>query len=122
MTSKDVSLIDMETGKELKLLSGSINEISFLDQDIPPINVHNTYSFQCDVKLSGDIRKLFEGNPAWKTARRLADELNDLVEEYHAPGTPRRERRAIQREFDKVFRIFRKHCQTNMIDFKFVRT
>lgn len=117
-----ITIINKESGQELELLPDSINEISFLDKDIPPINVHNTYSFQCDVKLSGDIRKLFEENLAWKTACRLADKLNDLVEEYHAPGTPRRERRAIQREFDKIFRIFRKHCQTYMIDFKYTRT
>lgn len=39
----------------------------------------------------------------------------------HAPGNPRNERRAIKREFDKVFRIFQKHCYAYNIDFMFER-
>ena len=48
-------------------------------------------------------------------------ESPEAISNIFAPGTPRRERRAIKREFDKIFKIFRKHCQVYKIDFKFVR-
>ena len=123
METSKVFLRNIETGEELEILPGTV-EMSWTDQDSHPINICNSYYFECSVKLplmNQAAKDLFFDSPGWKTACRLADKLNDLIEEYHAPGTPRRERRAIKREFDKIFRIFRKHCKECKIDFKFVR-
>lgn len=89
-----------------------------------PVTVNNSYKFECSFKdssMASSIKDLVDNIPGYKTARRLADELNNLIEEYHAPGNPRSERRAIKREFDKVFRIFQKHCYAYNIDFMFER-
>jgi len=94
-------------------LSGAFNE---------PVSVCNSYKFECSFKGPAlNIQDLWNDIPEYRNACRLADRLNDLIEEYHAPGTPRSERRAIKREFDKVFRIFRKHCYAYNIDFGFER-
>lgn len=37
----------------------------------------------------------------------------------HAPGNTRKVRRAVQRQFDKTFKIFRKHCQDCNIQYSF---
>ena len=53
------------------------------------------------------------------TACDIADTLNDLIEEYHAPGNTRRERRAIKHEFNKVLRIFQKYCIKHNFSYTF---
>lgn len=113
----------METGEEVDILPGT-TQISWTDTDSHPVNICNSYYFECsfdDSSYTEIVKELIKESPEYKTACRLTDELNNLIEEYHAPGTPRRERRAIKREFDKIFKIFRKHCQVYRIDFKFVR-
>ncbi|TGY77874.1 hypothetical protein [Lepagella muris] len=123
METSKVFLRDMNTGEELEILPGTV-EVSWTDKDTHPIDIHHSYKFECSVNLplmNEVAKELFFGSPGYKTACRLADELNDLIEEYHAPGTPRRERRAIRREFVKIYRIFRKHCKECKINFKFVR-
>lgn len=67
------------------------------------INIRNSFKFGYEPGSQQNERVL--NNAYW-----LADRLNDLVEEYHAPGTPRRERRLIEREFKRVLTIFRKYC------------
>ncbi len=114
---------NMEPGEETEIINGT-TKMECCDNDASPVNICNSYYFECNVKLplmNQAAKDLFFGSPAWKTACRLADKLNGLIEEYHAPGTIRKERRVIQREFDKTFHIFKKHCKTYMIDFKFVR-
>lgn len=118
-------IIDEATNKatELNVCSGSFSPT--LESAInEPVTIHNSYKFECNFKdssIASGIKDLVDNIPGYKTAQRLTDELNDLIEEYHAPGTPRSERRAIKREFDKVFRIFRKHCYSYNIDFRFER-
>lgn len=121
-----INMIDPTTGKIIELGPAKTvvwNHVSFENSEQEaPINIRNSFKFECEVKVeSATVKKLCEGTQSWKDACCLTDTLNDLIEEFHAPGTPRRERRAIQREFDKVFRAFRKHCQTYNIDFKFER-
>lgn len=121
-------MIDPTTDKQIESIPPSWiawDHVSFESaSEEAPVNVQNSYKFECsfkDVDTTG-IKELLESNQSYKDAYRLTDALNDLIEEYYAPGTPRRERRAIKREFDKVFRIFQKHCKTHGIDYKFVRT
>lgn len=128
MTNPEFFLINKETGEKVKLSGVTTSYFSSeedkKEEDGYKVNIHNSYNFECDLKIDScddETRELLFGNAAWKTACRLADHLNDLIEEYHAPGTPRRERRAIKREFDKIFRIYQKHCQTYNIGFKFVK-
>ena len=123
MTNPKIFFINKETGEKVELSGVTTSSLSS-EEDGYKVNIHNSYNFECDLKidsLDDETRELLFGNAAWKTACRLADQLNDLIEDYHALGTPRRERRAIKREFDKIFRIYQKHCQTNNINFKFVR-
>ena len=121
----NITFINKETGEEIKFDPNSMSHFSYDDCDDDKIkqsiNVQNSYKFECTIKdpWSEDLKKLFEGDTRWKTACRLSDQLNDLIEEYHVPGTPRRERRAIKREFDKIFAIFRKHCQKSGIEYSF---
>lgn len=118
-------IIDEATNKatELNVCSDSFTP-TLESTSNEPVTVTNSYKFECSFKdssLASGIKKVIDDIPGYKTARRLADNLNDLIEEYHAPGTPRNERRAIKREFDKVFRIFYKHCYAYGIDFRFER-
>lgn len=99
--------------------------------NLPQITINNSYHFVCEFtepaeisvqapQLSSvDLDALYKKNPAWREATWLADKLNDLIEEYHAPGVPRKERRAIEREFDKVVHIFQKHCSKNRIKYTY---
>lgn len=129
ITRKQLKVLDTTTTGEQVALGAiptiTMNHVSFESTpEEPPVNIRNSFNFDCSFKepeFTTGIKAIFENNQSWKDACRLADTLNDLIEEFHAPGTPRRERRAIQREFDKVFRVFRKHCQTYNIDFKFER-
>lgn len=106
----DIKLIDVKTGEEI----GSVNPLSkttFLSEEDAPINIHNSYSFQCEI----DSCRI-QHTTAFRAYRRacdLADRLNDLIEEYHVPGTPRRERRAIQREFNKILKNLQNICDTH---------
>lgn len=119
-------MIDPNTGKTVNLGTPKTivwDHVSFeRSTENIPVNVCNSYKFECifeGLEFDSVVKELFMQGQSWKDACRLADRLNDLIEEYHIPNTPRRERRAIKREFDRVFQIFRKHCQTYKIDFKF---
>ena len=117
-------LRNIETGEETEIINGSV-KMECCDNETSPVNICNSYYFECEVKLplmNQAAKDLFYDSPAWKTATRLADKLNSLVEEYHAPGNTRKVRRAVQRQFDKTFKIFRDHCQECRIDFKFVQS
>lgn len=121
----NVTFINKETGEEIKFDPNSISHFSCDDYNDnlirQPVNVQNSYKFECTITdpVPEELQKLFDGDPSFKIASRLTEQLNDLIEEYHAPGTPRRERRAIKREFDKIFRIFHKHCLMHGIEYSF---
>lgn len=118
----DAYLLDQATGKKLKIHPGTV-EISWSDKLPDQIDIHHSYNFECSFKVppfTVGVKELFEESAAWRHACRLADKLNDLIEEYHAPGTPRRERRSIKREFDKTFIIFHKHCKQSCIAYRYV--
>ena len=73
--------------------------VDFSEEDneiVAPPSVKNTYSFECSIESTPELKDFLEehGKPL-KEAQRIADRLNDLIEEYHAPLAPRRERRAI---------------------------
>ena len=117
-------LRNMETGEETEIINSSV-KMECCDNETSLVNICNSYYFECEVKLplmNQAANDLFFGSPAWKTAHRLADKLNSLIEEYHAPGNTRKVRRAVQRQFDKTFKIFRNHCLECRIDFKFVQS
>lgn len=121
MNNPEIYFVNQETGEKVKL-SGVTSASLSSEGNETPVNIHNSYNFECNLKIDSldeEAKKLLFGDSAFQTARRLTDELNDLIEEYHAPGTPRRERRAIKREFDKIFRIFQKHCMLNQISYSF---
>jgi tRNA-dihydrouridine synthase len=123
MTNPEIFFINKETG-ETAQLSG-VASVSFLsEEDKAPVNICNSYNFECNLKIDSfdkEFKKLLYEDSTWKMARRLCDELNDLIEEYHAPGTPRRERRAIKRHFNKIFRIFHNHCKEYNMLYSFKR-
>lgn len=118
MTNPEIYFIDNESGEKVVLSGVATASFSYETYE-PPVNIHNSYHFECNLKMDKDARELLYGDPAWKTACQIADRLNDLIEEYHAPDTPRRERRAAQREFDRVFKIYLKHCKANDIQIGF---
>lgn len=129
MTEPKIHIINKETGEELVFPASSVSETKWIaEPDMPPIDIHSSYHFECNVNW-GEMNSMNEayknicyGSRSWRDACRLADELNDLIEEYHSPAFPRRERRAVKRQFDKIFLIFRKHCAKYKIDFKFIKT
>lgn len=90
-----------------------------VEEDIDPPSVKNTFSFECTIDSCPDLKDLIGDCKPLQDAQKLADRLNDLIEEYHAPGAPRRERRAIKREFDRIFRIYVKHCEKHNIKYTF---
>ncbi len=123
MTSKKMYLRNMETGEETEIINSSVKMECF-DNNTSPVNICNSYYFECDVKfplMNQAAKNLFFDSPTWKTACRLADKLNGLIEEYHAPGNTRKVRRTVQRQFDKTFKIFRNHCQDCNIQYTFQR-
>lgn len=120
-----VTIIDQKTGETVGTLNPqSPVEVTWCSEDTSPIEIGNSYCFKCDLKQYYPELplKLKQSSAAYKTAERLADRLNDLIEEYHAPGTPRRERRAIKREFQKILRIFQKHCNAHNIKISFTKS
>lgn len=81
------------------------------------LSVINSYSINCDLKPAPrDKKQLIGISKGLDYAERLREELNDLIEEYHAPGNTRRERRAVKRQFDKVARIFCDYCKRHNIE------
>lgn len=117
-------LIDVKTGQKIGPINAkSVSEITWYSKYASPIDIGNSYCFQCDVKIdSSELLKAFQESPQYRTASTLCDRLNDLIEEYHAPGVIRRERRAIKREFNRLFQMFQRHCQKHMIDIKFIKS
>ncbi|MCM1296831.1 MAG: hypothetical protein NC311_14935 [Muribaculaceae bacterium] len=121
-----VNIIHPQTGEKLELgtVTGPVT-ISWEDEHTPPIDITTSFQFECrlnpddyDVELS----KPYFDTWQWKEAVRLSGRLNDLVEDYHAPFTPRRERRFLTRQFNKTFMTFLEHCRLAKIDFTFIRT
>lgn len=129
MIEPKIHIINKETGEELVFPASSVSETQWSPEpDMPIVDIQSSYHFECSVNweemdpVNEAYKNIFYGSRSWRDACRLADELNDLIEEYHSPGLPRRERRAVKRQFDKIFLIFRKHCAKYEIDFKFIRT
>ena len=120
INNAQISIINHE-GKEI--LNSPISHIEWCDKYTEPIDISTSYHFECDAKIADeDLRMALLDSSEWRNACRLADELNDLIEEYYSPGLPRRERRAVKRQFDKILRIFQKHCHKHLIGYKFIRT
>lgn len=114
-----ITTINKETGKETELKPISV---SFSSNDTPPTNIRTSYKFECHM----DIRNYYAAVPEiyrksweWTHANELADRLNDIIEEYHAPGTVRRERRALQRMFDKTLQQLDRHCRMYTIIYQY---
>ncbi len=117
-----IRIFNSESGEEV-LSPSPISHVEWCDKNTGQIDIATSYHFECEVKsIDGELKNLFQNSSQWRDACRLADELNDLIEEYHCPGLPRRECRAVKRQFDKIFRIFQKHCRKYGIDYKFTRT
>lgn len=116
-------LIDAQTGQKIGSINAkSVSEITWCSKDASPIDIGTSYSFQCDVKIdSNELRRAFEEGQEYRTANALCDRLNDLIEDYHAPGVIRRERRAIKREFNRLMGIFQQHCAKHCIDIRYTR-
>lgn len=89
--------------------------VEWCSEDASPIEIGTSYSFKCMLTQSAQSDKL-------KKATIIADNLNDLIEEYHISGTPRRERRMLRFEFDKRLRILQKYCDENNIRLTFIKT
>lgn len=127
MTPDKIYAIDKGTAKELAYQVNSVSINGSPDEPAPPVNIGNSYQFSCSFKmdksasdaLSALIAENFPANfkQVWKRANRLRDELNDMIEEYHAPGNSRRVRRQLKRDFDKTFRIFRAYCKEHGIEY-----
>jgi hypothetical protein len=69
------------------------------------LNIANVHSFQCICVLDDD----FKHTEAWHTACLLTDQLNDLVEEYNAPGNQRKELRSISQNFHRTLKKLLRH-------------
>lgn len=120
-----LSVINPISGETQKL--GTITDtvsISWKDMQIPPIDIKTSYEFTCylDESYNQELERLYKQTEFWKYAVKLSKQLNDLIEEYHVPGTSRRERREINRTYCKLYNKFHKHCQFAQINYKFKRT
>lgn len=120
---KGAYLLNLKTGEETKLIEGN-HIINWCNEDVNAINICNSYNFECyvDLPLMNQAAKdLFFSSLTWRTICSLRDKLNDLIEEYHAPGNTRRQRRILKREFDRSYNIFRAYCIKYKIDYKFCK-
>lgn len=121
-------MINIKTGEETVLDTGVIRSVNFLencDSDIlSGIDITNSYKFECNLHIPGDpdyiIRDFFTETWQWKLANRYSEQLNDYIEEFHAPGTNRKERRLLKRLFAKTYAQFKRHCHLYGIEYKFV--
>lgn len=116
---KKITMTDKETGKETELKPISV---AFSSNDAPPTNIRTSYKFECHMDIRNyyaKVPELYRKSWEWARANELADRLNDIIEEYHAPGTVRKVRRALQRSFDKTIKQLDRHCRMYKIIYKF---
>ena len=68
MTSKKMYLRNMETGEEIEIINSSV-EMECCDNETSPVNICNSYYFECEVKLplmNQAAKDLFFGGfPRW---------------------------------------------------------
>ncbi len=120
MDSK-IFIMDKETGETAELKPDSFS-ISFDTEGKVPASVKESYKFECKIDIRNfysSISKLY--SQSWECARadELTNKLNDIIEEYHAPGTLRRERRELKRKFDKTLRLLDQHCRKYKLIYSF---
>lgn len=128
-TPSAITVIDKESGKQYTVpIADSSQSRWHGDSDTPSIDIHTSYQFECQIDQESINNLSIFYNEAWLTmpnynyATRLADELNSLVEEYHSPGLPRSERRAVKRRFNKIYSIFSKYCAKHQINIRVTNT
>lgn len=66
MTSKKMYLRNMETGEETEIINSSV-KMECCDNETSPVNICNSYYFECEVKLplmNQAAKDLFFGSPA----------------------------------------------------------
>lgn len=122
-----VTLIDKETGKSdtLPVLQDTVY-VGWENKGVPPIDIATSFNFNCRLDtdwsdIDPEVERLYKQTSKWEYAVKLSETLNDLIEEYHAPGNSRHERREIKRQFGKVFMVFLKHCRMSQISYTFKR-
>ena len=123
LSLEHVELIDAGTNQKVSLTYPALaSETIWLGEDAASIDINKSYCFQCNCKIEwSELQSTFHWSPELHTANTLCDRLNDLIEDYHAPGMLRRERRSIKRKFDKLMVILQKHCAKYHINIKFTK-
>ena len=123
LSQEYIELMDTSTNQKVSLTNAtSVSKTIWLGEDVAPVDIDKSYCFQCNCKIdSSELQKIFQWSPEIRTANTLCDQLNDLIEDYNAPGMIRRERRAIKREFDKLMLILQRHCVKYRINIKYTK-
>lgn len=87
-----------------------------------PADIRQSFQFTClfDKRNTyAAVADYYSQSWEWTYANKLANDLNDIVEEFHCPGTPRKERRLLERKFHKVLYLLHTHCRKYMISYSF---
>lgn len=117
-----IFITNKETGKTTEL-SPVHHSVSFSTKDAPQTDIRTSYQFECRMDIRNyyaKVPELYRHSWEWKRAEKLADKLNDIIEEYHAPGTIRRVRRDLQRKFQKALQQLDQHCRMYKIIYEFI--
>lgn len=119
---RKIFIMDKETGEATELTPTSVS-VSFDTKDKVPADIKTSYQFVCKMDIRNfysSIKDMYSQSWEWKRANKLADDLNDLIEEYNAPGTPRKERRTLIKKFKKTLQLLDKHCRKYKLTYSFI--
>lgn len=96
---------------------------TYYDKNNAPIDIATSYDIQCsEQEKFASTTDNHSGMHPQRTAIAFCNRLNDLIEEYHAPGANRSDRRTIKREFESLANILLAHCRKYSLNVKFIGT
>lgn len=87
------------------------------EDDIKSISTSKSYSFQCEIPQTEDMKALFKKPKYFEVAEGLLEDLQKLIKAFRNPeiAMNRRERRAKEREIARKHKRFVAYCKAHNI-------
>lgn len=87
------------------------------EDDVIPTSAQKSYSFQCEIPQTKDVKALFKKPKCFEVAEGLLEDLQKLIKAFRNPkiAMNRRERRTKEREITKKHKRFAAYCKAHNI-------